>query len=109
MVHVPVKSGFPVNVATGPVVATLSPGSTVPLMELIDGGPWLFTVTPSEFVNMVVSDPRASVVVALGHPTSNEVVTLTFPQTCELKFAAASDKSADNQGCLPRNMRTHLV
>ena len=78
-------------------------------MELVGNGPWSLTVIPSEFVNIVVSDPRESVVVALGHPTSNEVVTLTFPQTCELKFAAASDRSADNQVCLLWNMRTHLV
>ena len=68
MVHVPVMSGFPVNVATGPVVATLGPASTVPVLSSVGTGPWSLPVLPSWFVKMVVSEPRESVVVSLGHP-----------------------------------------
>ena len=90
MVQVPVRSGFPVNVAKGPVVATLGPSSTVPVDSCVDtAAPWL-AVSPAEFVKKVVVEPRESVVVSLGHPTKNGTVTLTFPQSCELKLAAAS-------------------
>ena len=109
MVQVPVRRGFPVNVAKGPVVATLGPTSTVPVLEFVDDGLWSLTVPPAEFVKIVVVEPRESVVVSLGHPTKNEAVTLTFPQTCELKFAAASDRLADDQGFLPQSLRTCLV
>ncbi len=109
IVQVPVRSGFPVNVAKGPVVATLGPASTVPVLDSVDDEPWSLTVAPAEFVKMVVVEPRGSVVVSLGHPTKNGIVTLTFPHTCELKFAAASKRSAGIQGCLRRIMRTRLV
>lgn len=98
MVQVPVKSGFPVNVANGPVVATLGPASIVPVLESVANGLWPLAVAPTEFVKIVVVEPRESVVVSLGHPTKNGVVTLTFPQTCELKFSAASDRLVENQG-----------
>ena len=88
-VQVPVRSGFPVNVAKGPVVATLGPASIVPAVESVGNGPELLTVRPSEFVKIVVDEPRESVVVTLGHPTKKGLVTLTFSQTCELKSAAA--------------------
>lgn len=96
------------NVTAAPVVATLGPASTVPELESVGNAPWSVPVTPCWFVKMVVSEPRESVVVS-GHPAENEAVTLTFPQTCELKFAAASDRSADIQGCLAQNLRTYLV
>ena len=109
MVQDPVRSGFPVNVAKGPVVATLGPASTVPVVWSVDKGPWLLSVSPAEFVKMIVVEPRESVVVSLGHPTKNGTVTLTFPHTCELKFAAAPDMSAGDQAYLPRSVRTCLV
>lgn len=87
MVQVPVRIGFPVNVATGPVVATLGPASIVPVVTSVDDEAcW---VCPAEFVKMVVVEPRESVVVSLGHPTKNGVVTLTFAHTSALKSAAA--------------------
>ena len=88
MVQVPVKIGFPVNVAKGPVVATLGPGSIVPVVKPVDDDEPCW-VCPAEFVKMVVVEPRESVVVSLGHPTKNGLVTLTFSHTSALKSAAA--------------------
>ena len=98
MVQEPVRSGFPVKVAKGPVVGTLGPASTVSVLEIIDDEPEALPVIPAELVKMVVVEPRESVVVSLGHPTKNEAETLTFPQTCELKSTAARDSSADDPG-----------
>lgn len=39
----------------------------------------------------------------------NGTVTLTFPQSCELKFAAASERSAIYQAGVPHNLHTFLV
>ena len=89
MVQVPVRIGFPVNVAKGPVVATLGPGSIVPVLESVGDEPGSLAVRPAEFVKIVVVEPRESVVVSLGHPTKKGLVTLTFPHTSELKSAAA--------------------
>ena len=97
------------NVATEPVVATLGPASIVPVPSLVGDGPWPLSVDPSELVKIVVSEPRESVVVSLGHPMKKGTVTFTFPQTWLLKSAAASNRSADNQTCFPRDSHTCLV
>ena len=63
---------------------------------------------PCLFVKTVVSDPRESVVVS-GHPAMSGALTPTFEQTCELKFAAASDRLAEDQICRAQSLPTLLV